>query len=289
MATRLSEFISEIENDFSTYAESGDIDTGSILRWVTNELKRFGNNILTVHEKVVDIKNSQYTFENNFKNLKLALKVEPFGRVLEGCSDEEYRGSYYSRKRIEHGAYFNDVSLEYVKSCNAKIIEEIVTLKTGTARVCYNAQWLKVVKGMKRDSISADCLNISKNIRDKNCYEISITGNTLQTNFNSGLVYLQYYGLDEDEDGEILIPEILSLEQYLENFVKYKLILGWIGNGRNPGATAQLLSFYKAEADNYFSLAMTASKFKTIADGSWKGKARLQNRINFNRFKLPKI
>lgn len=287
MSIKIKELIAEIENDFSTFAESGDTDLSSLTRWITNEMKRFGNNVLTLHEKVIDVKNSSYTFDENFRSLRLALKVDPLGIIRDNeCTDECIRESFVSNTRIEHPAYFNDVTLEYVKGCGSKIIEEVITLKTGRATLCYNSQWLNIVKGINRDGISSDCVNVNKNIRQKSPFEISVTNNTLQANFSMGQIYTQFYGFETDDEDEILIPDIMHLEEYLENFCKYKLAVNLTANNKNPQGLASLIPLYKQEADKYFGMAMTASKFKGLGD-NWIAKTRIKNRSNFNRFKLP--
>lgn len=289
MSTTLTEFISEIETDLSSYAESGDINTSSIKRWVITELRRFGNNILSVQEKYLDVNNSQVTLPDNFKSLKLALKIDVIGSKKNNCDTIDLKESLIQSRRIEQEAYFNDVTLEYVATNKSKIIEEVITLDSGEATVYYNPEWLKVVKGIRGSGIATDCLNISKDIRNKNVHEITINNLTLNTSFNKGQIYIQFYGLDTDEDGEIIIPDIMHLDKYLEYYCKARLTENLIANGRNPQALAQLLPVFKQEADKQFSNAMTASKMSAIADGSWVAKSRVQNRRQMNRFNLPRI
>jgi hypothetical protein len=284
MSTRLSEFISEIENEFSTFAESGDIDSSSIKRWIVLELKRFGNNILEMQEKVLDVKNSQSTLPENFKSLKLALKLKPIGSILEDSTQEDLRQSFSYTKRLEREAYFNDVTLEYVASNKTKIIEEAIILGTGKAKLYYHPEVLHVVKGFSGGGVALDCLNISKEIRNKASNQISINNSTLDTNFSEGQVYIQFYGLNTDEDGEIVIPELMHLETYLEYFCKSRIAEKLIANNRNPQALGQLLPTYLQKAETNFSRAMTASKMSAISNGNWVNASRVQNRKQSNRF-----
>jgi hypothetical protein len=251
------------------------------------ELRRFGNNILEIQEKVLDIKNSQTTLPENFKSLKLALKLKPIGSLLENSTKEDLRNSFAYTKRIEREAYFDDITLNYVAANSTKIIEEAIILKSGSAKLYYHPEWLKIVKGIKGGGVSTDCLNISKAIRNKEVHEISINNNTLNTNFSEGQIYIQFYGLNTDEEGEIVIPDVMHLDKYLEYYCKAKIAENLIANNRNPQALAQLLPLYKQEADKQFSNSMTASKFKALGE-NWQNKSRVQNRRNFNRFNLPR-
>lgn len=289
MSTTLIEFIAEIETDLSSFAESGDINSSSLKRWVITELRRFGNNILSVQEQYLDVINSQAKLPDNFKSLKLALKLDAIGSRIENCDTRDLKEAFIRSRRIEHEAYFNDVTLEYVATNTTKIVEEVITLDKGSASLYYTPEWLKVVKGIKGSGIATDCLNISKDIRNKNVHEITINNSTLNTSFSRGQIYVQYYGLDTDEDGEIIIPDIMHLDKYLEYYCKARISENMIANGRNPQALLQLLPFFKAEAEKEFGKAMTAAKMSTIADGSWVAKSRIQNRRQMNRFNLPRI
>lgn len=284
MSISLNELFLEVESDFSSFYESGDLDRASMTRWVTNEMKRFGNNILGIHEKVIDIKNSSYTFDENFRNLRAAYKVEPFGRILDdGCTDDCLRKSFVSSTRIINEAYFNDVTLEYVKACKTKIVEEVITLQTGTATLCYHPQQLSIVKGSKKEGFAKDCLNF----KHSSPYEISITGNTLNANFSEGQIFVEFYGFEIDEDGYILIPEGMGhLEKYLEFYCKSRIAENLIANNKNPQALAQLLPYYQQEANKYFMNAQTEWKFKALGS-NWKQKVQIRNRIQTNRFNLP--
>ena len=94
MSTTLIEFIAEIETDLSTFAESGDINTSSIKRWVITELRRFGNNILSTQEQYLDVVNSQAKLPDNFKSLKLALKLDAIGSITKDCDTDDLRGAF---------------------------------------------------------------------------------------------------------------------------------------------------------------------------------------------------
>lgn len=285
-----NEFVEEISTDFSSFAESGDIDRSTIKRNVILQMKKFGNNIMPICETVLDVKNSQATLPENFRSLKLALKCEPFGMTVTDAKEEDLDKAFFYSRRLENPAYYNEVTHEYVDSCKTKLIEEVVFLNTGKASVYYNPQWLKVTPSIKRSGYAADCLNLSKAIRNTNCHEISINNFTLQANFSEGKIYLQFYGFEVDEDGEIIIPDGWhgNLEQHLEYYCKAIIAENLIANNKNPQALGQLLPYYNQKAKEFFQLAQTEWKFSALGN-TWENKMRIQNRRYFTKFNLPRM
>jgi len=286
----LEEFIAEIETDLSAYAESGDIDRISIKRWVINELKRFGTDILEKGEKVLQIKNSQAELPKTFRSLILALKVEPHGYHYDG-DERDLEDSYIIRQRIENPAFYQEVRGEYETNCDSKIITEIITINNKSLKMYYeHPKFLSLTKGIKRDNIAADCLNLNPLIRQKAKHEINISQNQLNTNFSKGTVYIQYNMLPTDENGEVYIPETSTgfLEKYLEYYVKGRIVENLIANNRNPQAIAQLLQMYKQEAQNHLGLAIREAKFKGLGN-HWVKNLKAVNHRSMSVFKLPTL
>lgn len=288
----LEEFIAEIETDLSSYAESGDIDRISIKRWVTNELKRFGNDILETGEEVLKVENSSTTLPKTFKSLILALKVDVGGYECEGDKNL-IEDSYIYKQYIQNPAYFLDSTGQYQTTCDSKIITEKITIKnTNSLNVHYNnPKFLSVVKGIKNTGvIDPKCLNINPHIRNNAKYEISITGNQINTNFREGHIYIKYNMLPTDEEGELMIPETRNgfLEKYLEFYVKSRIVENLIANNRNPQAIAQLLQLYKQETQNHLPLALRESKFTGLGE-HWAKKFKALSHRNIISYNLPKL
>ena len=284
----IKQIISEIETELSSFAESGDIDRNSIKRRCLLEMKRFGNNILCKNEAILDIVNSEAILPDNFRSLKLALKLEPFGMCAEEVDQEEL-GTFLSKKTIVNPVYYDRVSNEYIDSCKTKVVEEIITLNSGNIRMAYTPQWLTLTPHMNKNSYDIDCANISKKLRGKELGEISINNQMMQTNFSTGKVYIQYRGYEIDEDGEIIIPEGWhgNLEKYLIAYNLKEITKTLIANNKNPQGLAQLLPIYSQDAQNYFELAQTEWKF--TASKGWEDRVKTNNRKRFNSFSLPNI
>lgn len=283
----LPEFIAEIESSLSNYAQ--DIDKSTIKLNVIQQLRIFGLNIADVKEKVLDIKNSKVTLPDEFKSLKLALKLEPIGCEYKG-KKEELEGSYIYRQRIENPMYFDEVNQEYVKTCCQKIITETIKVGESPLKFYYDQQWLSLVKGIQKDTVDTNCLNLHPSIRGNYPNEISITNGVLNANFSEGSIYIQYYALPTDENGEIIIPEITTgdIFRYIEQYVKVKIAEDLIVNNKNPMGIAQIYPMWKQELPMLKRAAITESKYANLPK-DWGKKFKALNRRDIAIFELPKI
>lgn len=288
----LKEFIAEIETDLSVYADSGSLDHNTIKRIVLNEMKVFGNNILPLNETVLQIKNSQATLPEGFRSLKCALKIEPFGCNLDGCDRDELDRSILYRTFVEDPAWYNEVTQEYVETCNSKVIREYLHFGNSTASFYYHRpQWLSLVKGVNSNLLATDCYNISKRLRQKCEHQINISNSILNASFKDGQIYIQYYGFEVDQDGEIIIPEGYhnNLQKYLEFYVKYRIALQLAGNNSNSQGLTQLIPIYKQESEAAKALTLTESKFTALNKTDWKTPIKVANRVSFLKYELPRL
>lgn len=283
--TTLTEFTSEILNKFSSFEK--DIDKISIKTDVIDRLRKFGNNITYLNESIEEVVNSQVTLPEDFKSLKLALKINPKGYSIDG-DKENITDSYIYKQRIENPAYFDRGTQEYITTCDSKVITEKITINNSNLNFYYTPTWLSVTKGFNKSSFGTDCLNLHPSIRNSYPHEININGGTLNTNFSKGQIYIQYYALPTDENGEIVIPEYSTgdIYNYIENYVKVRIAEDLIANNLNPTGIVQLYPNWKAEQRELKVAALKEAKFHG-AGKQWQNKLKKQNRQEIRKFELP--
>lgn len=287
----LKNFTAEIENTFSNFSETGDIDRVSILTWVISCLREMGKNICDQREGFVEIKNSQGNLPETFKSLILALKLRPEGCQILGDKSKAEK-SYIYKQRIEQPAYFDWVTHEYVTNCKTKIITEKVIMDTEAAEFYYSPELLSVVKGFKKDSFDVDCVNIRPGIREAYSHNISIQGRTIQTNFREPCrLYVQYNSLPCDEENQLVLPEYTTGDfvKYVENYVKIKIAENLILNNKNTnGGLQSLLQMWLQQNVMLRNAAKSECNYHGLPTGWNKGyKRKLQ--IEQSMFNLPKF
>lgn len=283
----LSEFTEEIVNSLSLY--ESDIDRVGIKTNVINQLKILGNDGCELIETVLEIENSRVKLPENFKSLKLALNLTPQSCDTKG-KPHLVTDNYIYKQWIENPAYFDEINLEYVTTCKSKIITQTITVSGHDVDFHYNWSWLKLTKGINRESISGDCLNINPRLRFTCKDEINITRNYLNTNFSEGRIYLQYYGYPVDEDGEIIIPEISTgdIYRYLELYCKIKITEELIANNKNAQGLSQLYSVWISKEREFKRAAIVEAKFGSLSK-DWYKKLKRINQRDFIKYSLPSL
>lgn len=245
MAQNMDALIAEINSDLSKYSDAGLIDDNSVYRDIIKGLKKFGNDITELQESVIEVKNYKATLPQGYFSLYLAYLCEP---LYYKTQDEfhDLQNSLFYIERTETKNKWNEC-----ESCcttqEEKIIKENLYFKRARAEFYYHQpQLLKLGKSFKKSECHRECRN--KFVKD-NPNEITISGNTLSANFKEGTIYMRYFGLPLDEDGEIEIPDIGNgaLETYLEYHAKRRLAERLIGNGDAQGLAALYQTYAQQE------------------------------------------
>lgn len=279
------EFIAELTTDLRQYDESNLIDYRSVKLWIKNKLKRFGNNIMIPSDKVLKVENGRATVPDDFWKLDLAVKCEPLGYSIEEGSKESLIMSTTYKVRVENEEEWNNQVENHIGKDYKKIVEKVVTTGGDVVNYYYkNPTILRLTKGMKKE----DCYKTCKNLQDKfthsSPWEINIVGNTIQTNFKVGYIYIQYLALPTDEEGELIIPETQHghLQDYLMYHCKAKIMENLMGNGDEPNLI-NMYNLYSAKEREYLSLAMTETKFGGLTH-DWDKKLKNEMRKNTLRY-----
>lgn len=259
-------FLAEIQTDFNRDFESGLIDEDSVHRWVVRGLRKFGEDVMTLQDTIVYIENGKGRLPDNFSSLYVALKCEPNYYHVKG-DESELLASKFWTERTETRMDWDICNPECVDESETKIVEQLFYDKTQVNFHYKNPVLLKLGKNMKRSICASKCLNKF----NCNCpHEISISGNILYTNFPDGVVYLQYYGMDVDEEGYIVVPDTdkQEVEEYLEYVVKRKIYENKIANDDDRNS-ASLLQYYRSMEIEALDSAKTAIKFQNLTPRSF--------------------
>lgn len=280
----IDSFIADIKSELSAYDSSGLIDDVSIYKWVMKAMLKFGANIMTLQDTVVNVKNSQALLPDNFYSLYVAYKCDKKGYYVKDKKHiDTLQQSYTWIERVERSNKWNTCEPCCSEKTDKTIIERIYHREAEAEFHYHKPVLLKLGRTMQRDRCHAKC----RNMVVKDCpHEIIINGTTLFTNFSEGDVYVQYYGLPHSETGEIMIPETPKgeLETYLEYHVKRKIFENIIANQDDSGASS-LFQFYMQKEDMQLGLALTDAKFSTLTPNSFRRLKKI-NRTEMQRFEL---
>ncbi len=270
-----SYLIEEIKSDFSKYSDAGLIDEASINRDIEKGLKRFGNDVMELQETVIEVVNGFAKLPEGFFSLYIAYLCEPIGYSANKVDKPFLVKSDFFIERTQRTMEWNSCDPCCVDE-HEKVITESLYLNDRQVDFHYkNPILLKLGKSFNKKSCHDKCRN--KFVKD--CpSEIVINGNTLYTNFDCGSIYMQYYGLPTDEEGEIDIPDTKNghLDTYLEYFIKRRLAERLLGNNDAVGLS-NLYNIYKQEEQIALRNASNELKFAKLTPRSFKRMKRLND------------
>lgn len=284
MTTTLSNIIAEVKTELSQYQASGMIDEISLNNWAKRALKRFGNLVTVLQEKTVEVKNGRAKLPSDFYSLYAAARCEAKSyEVVEGTEDD-LMDTFFVRMRKEANTVWNNQSNKFEQGEYTEITEKIY-LRNGKTQVdvCFHKpKLLKLTRGIKKEVCHSRCKNLSKELTYSSPYEISIVGDYIQTNFEEGFIYLQFFALEKDEDGDIIIPENSNdqLVEYLTYHLKRKALESvWISDDDAVQNKIQWMMQQEKDAE---LKAMSAAKIDSVSGYGWWETIQKRNRLRNN-------
>lgn len=282
----IEDIIIEIEEDFKSYKNAGLIDRASLLRWGLMALQRFGQSVLVKHEEFIPIKNGSGDLPDNFQSLQYALKCKPDSYYTEE-DVKVLQSTMFWKERTEKESSW----LSCTPCCKdeaEKTVVESVYLNDKIFKFYYNEPTpLRLINHIHSKVCTKDC----ENIRTKSQYEISINKNKIFTNFDDATVYIQYYGIEQDDNGYYSIPETPrgDLAQYIEYYLKRRILENVVANGDDKSA-GNMLQYISQQEMMYRSSAIRDVRYKTLTPSSYAKIARL-NKASMDKYSviLPRM
>lgn len=250
MISNTDALIAEVKEDLGKLADANLLDEDSMYRDIVLGLKKFGNDIMEIHETVVEVVDGFAELPDNFHSLYLAALCEPMGYKTTCDTDAEFhdlQDSNFYRERTVYTSKWSECDA-CCETITESVIRENYYYKRKKSMEFYyqNPQLLSLGATFNRNNCHAKCRN--KLVKD-NPNEIVIKNYRLQANFNTGNIYMIYYGLPVDENGKVDIPETKTgdLEEYLEYRLKRKIAERLTGNKDAAGITSMFQTYFQLE------------------------------------------
>lgn len=285
--TTEQELFSEIKNTLKSYDESNLIDEITLRMWLKSEIKSFGTNVMVMTDDIIEVKGGKAVLPDDFWRLKEAWKYKPsFFKIDSGSLEDLEKNSYWKTRVTQNGFVNGDK-----QSCDTShTVKEEVHFNDAYASLHYGSPTiLRLTRGFNSKAVIKDCLNLPSRVKKKEKNEINIVGNTLQTEFTSGFIYLVYQALPMEE-GKVIIPETQhdALYKYLLTFLKLKVFEEiWLNND-DPNL-GNKISYLYAQSEDYRSRADSELKAGILNPSSWKT-VRNTNRQRHRKYErlIPK-
>jgi hypothetical protein len=279
-----SYIVSQVLRDLNKYADAGLITEDELYSDAISELKRFGNDICVIQEGFVDVRNGYGKLPDQFFSLRLALECEPHYYQRKNVEIHDIQHSLFYKERAVVGNTWNEC-----ESCcqeqTENIVRETVYMNAGSIDYYYkNSRPLRLTKTMEKSVCTSSCMN--RYVND-NPHEINILKrNTIQANFNTGTIYIQYYGLPVDEEGYIDVPDTANghLNKYIEYYLKRRCAERLIGNSDAQGIQT-LYPIYAQQESTALRNASSELKLSKLTPKDFR-KMQMKNRLDVLNYEI---
>lgn len=276
-------FLADFKANNAKHDAAGIIDDLSIYAWVNQALRKFGSNILVIHDCVVEVKNSKAFLPDNFYSLHrdAIYRCIPKGYYCENPTPV-LQSTLMWTERTELNHTWNLCDPSCVQG-SEKIITEKVFINDCEVQYYYhNPQKLYVHKSIRRKGYNRKRFGLSE---QGEC-TVMINGQTLHAGFKNGYIYLEYYGLPLDEQGRPEIPDVGRniLQEYVEYFVYMKHYEKVLRNEEDKNVIT-LFNYYVQKERDMFHSVMRDVKFSTLTPRSFK-RLKYLNRAEMLQYEI---
>lgn len=274
--TSSEEIFAEIREEMSSYFNTGAVDDIMFPRWAIYCLKRLKKSTMQVEATVLEIKNYKAELPQNFNSARAVWSCEPH---YVSTMNPQLRYTQHDIRLTQFDRC--DCPKEIPCECNpCKSDREFqVTYKT-TGETLYTFQKNRLLTPSDvrtQNRCSSDCLNFKPTCDDT----FEIDGCNLFTSIPSGKIYIEYYVENVDEEGNIIVPDNVYVQQYIMSYIRYKLFKKLLDSTTDESFSQMNYKFQKAERDmqESFILVETELKKKTtegLVRFSKRNQARFQ-------------
>lgn len=144
----------------------------------------------------------------------------------------------------------------------------------------YQSKRLKPLRIEKSKSVSADCVNL----QSKDYFTAHIKNGFLVTNFDEGVVYINYQSLMEDDNGNLLVMNHPFADEYYEYALKQRIFENLLMAGENVTNYMQVVeSRLRAARNNALSFINTPD-FREM-EKNWEMNRKAMYHKYYNMFK----
>jgi hypothetical protein len=295
---------STVKEEFKSYFDTGAVDDLMFPTYLDKCLRKLGRTTYVISQEILHINDYQARLPDNF----FAVREAWLCTAVNGFPYQQ-ANSFYSQAATATTIQVSPITTDCAipspccgnVGCDGSCMPELIqtVYKTNNqAPVLYQREYL-----LKPGNISAqgncgvDYTNnwefyaqappINEFTPGSSWYDsFDIRDNKFVTNFRNGVVHLLFYATEYDAGGNQLIPDNYRIREFVEAFIKYKVI-ETLTNQTNDETFNQLqtkLAFYKQQADEAFIMADIEIK----KQDPWTKQRRIKNDLNrFNMYELP--
>ena len=294
-----------VKEEFKSYFDTGAVDDLMFPTYLDKCLRKLGRTTYVIAEDILNISDYEARLPDNFFAVREAWMCTAVnGYPYQSANSFYSQASTHTTIQISPltigGTPCNNPGCQNPQcdgNCMPAIIQAVYK-SNNTAAVQYRREYLlKPGNISARKNCGVDYTNnwefyqeappLHEFTPGSAGYDsFDIRDNKFVTNFRNGIVHLLFYATDYDPNGNQLIPDNYRIREYIEAFIKYKVI-ETLTNQTNDETFNQLqqkLVYYKQLSDEAFIMADIEIKKQDV----WTKQRRIRQQLNrFNMYELP--
>ncbi len=278
-----------IAEEFKSYLDTGSIDQIAWPTYTNKCLNKLGKSSYYITEEILDIENFEDRLPDNFYAVR-----EAWACTSINGFPVQTANSFYSQASsintiqvspiISGGNACNNPSCvdPNCGGCMPELIQAVYKTNNSFNRQIKRSHLLTPGNISVKKHCDLQCANFGASGPDS----FDIRDNKFVTNFRNGTVHLIFYATDYDEVGNQLIPDNYRIKEFIELFIKYK-VMETLTNQVNDETFNQLqqkMGYYKQLADEAYILAELEIKKQTSNEKVRAIKGQLNS---FSKYELP--
>jgi len=277
-----------VKEEFKSYFDTGAVDDLLFPTYLDKCLRKLGRSSYVISEQLLYIEDFEARLPDNFFAVREAwlctsIPGYPYQTANSFYSQAASQTTIQVSPVISGGAPCTNLECTTgCPTCMPELIQAVYKTNQQVAVEYHRQYLLKPGNISVRAHCDLQCANFGSSAADS----FDIRDNKFVTNFRNGVVHLVFYSTAYDGSGNELIPDNYRIREFVEAFIKYKMI-ETLTNQTNDETFNQLqtkLAYYKQQADEAFIMADIEVK----KQDSWAKQRRIIQDLNrFNRFELP--
>lgn len=283
-----------VNEEFKSYMDTGSVDNLLFPTYLNKCLNKLGRSSYSIAEEMLYIEDFQSRLPDNFYAAREAWMCTESPLRSYQTANSFYSQTSSTTIQIEP-LTIGDLECGDVNCPNAlcpdmPYIEQAVYKTNSEQPRSFRREFLLTpgnISARKSCDLSYGSGYTAQGSPHSSQYNsFDIRDNKFVTTFREGVVYLVFYATDYDETGSQLIPDNYRIKQYIEDFLKFK-VMETLTNQITDETFNQLqqkLMYYKQAADEAFIMADLEIKKQTIFQKQ-RAIKKLANR--FNMYELP--
>lgn len=290
-----------IREEFKSYYDTSAIDDLLFSTWLNKALNKLGKSSYIISEEILYIEDFECRLPDNFYAVREAwacteISGYPYQTANSFYSQAASATTIQISPMVVDGQPCNDplCSSDACDPCMPNLVQAIYKTNNEFTRTFHKEYLLQPGNISAKQQCDVEYTSAWQNVPQihkstpfsSSMDSFDIRDNKFVTNFRNGVVHLIFYATEYDNVGNQMIPDNYRIKEYVEAFIKFKLI-EMLTNQITDETFAQLqqkLAYYKQLYEESFIMADLEIKKQDV----WTKQRRIKQQLNrFNMYELP--